>query len=361
MKNSLLFFVFRKAYILIFLLFIGGFNLFAQTNDSSKHVGLLFYNVENLFDTWDDTLKADEEFLPYGEKHWTINRYNSKINKLYKTIIAAGGWDPPAIIGLCEIENKRVLNDLIYGTPLSKFNYKYKHFESPDSRGIDVALLYNEEVFKPVHAEPIPVYFKESTSYLTRDILYVKGFFVNALDTIHVFVNHWPSRRGGQLESESRRIQAAETLKMKVDRIFLESPGEGVLLMGDFNDDPDNQSLISVLDAKLSMDEPLSGLLYNLDGITDNKSGSYKYRDIWNKFDQIIVSGNLLNSELNIQVDLGTYEIFQPAFLTIEDERNLGIKPFATYSGYKYLGGFSDHFPVKVNLTIPKPGNSSNN
>ena len=361
MKNIFLFFGLRKPLILILLSFIIGYNLIAQNNDNSNHVGLLFYNVENLFDTWDDTLKVDEEFLPYGEKHWTIDRYNSKISKLYKAIVAAGGWDPPAIIGLCEVENRRVLNDLIYDTPLSKFKYKYKHFESPDSRGIDVALLYNEAVFEPTHAEPIPVYFKESTSYLTRDILYVKGVFIHSSDTIHIFVNHWPSRRGGQLESESRRIQAAKTLKTKIESIRLNSPSEGVLIMGDFNDDPDNQSLNIVLGAKLSMDEPLSGLLYNLDGITDNKSGSYKYRSMWNKFDQIIVSGNLLNNELKIQVDLATFGVFKPPFLTIEDERNLGIKPFATYSGYKYLGGFSDHFPVKVNLLIPKPGDSSRN
>lgn len=353
MKNCLLYLVFKKFYLIVLLYCFTWSPSYSQDNNSLS-ISIMFYNVENLFDTWDDTLKVDEEFLPAGDKHWTYNRYNTKIKNLYKTIVAVGGWDSPALIGLCEIENRKVLNDLIYNTPLSKLEYRYEHFESPDRRGIDVALLYNKQIFKPVHAQPVPIRFPKDSAYRTRDILYVKGVFLQSGDTIHLFINHWPSRRGGQLESEPRRILVAETLREKVDSLIIDAPDQGIIVMGDFNDQPENQSLLRILKARLSTENFIIGGLYNLDGLTDNKFGSYKYRGAWNKFDQIIVSGNLLTSDLKINVDPASFEIFHTEFLLIEDEKYLGSKPFSTYSGYRYKGGFSDHLPVKVELIFSK-------
>lgn len=184
--------------------------------------------------------------------------------------------------------------------------------------------------------------------------MYVKGVFIQSGDTIHLFINHWPSRRGGQLESEPRRILVAETLREKVDSLIIAAPDQGIIIMGDFNDQPENQSLLRILKARLSTENFNIGGLYNLDGLTDNKFGSYKYRGAWNKFDQIIVSGNLLTSDLKIHIAPATFEIFHMEFLLIEDEKYLGSKPFSTYSGYRYKGGFSDHLPVKVELIFSK-------
>ncbi|MDX2444719.1 MAG: endonuclease [Bacteroidales bacterium] len=355
MKKGFWYLAFFKTILLVLVFILQRNSSFSQSSEKSVIVDMVFYNVENLFDTWDDTLKADEEFLPWGDKHWSIKRYNDKINKLYKTIVAAGGWDSPVLIGLCEVENKKVLNDLIYDTPLSKLEYRFEHFESPDRRGIDVALLYDQQIFKPVFAEPISVDFPNDTMYVTRDILYVKGIFYHSKDTIHLFVNHWPSRRGGQLESEPRRIQAARVLRAKVDSIILLSPNQGIVIMGDFNDQPENKSLLKVLNARLNYEETDSCSLYNLHGISENEAGSYKYRGIWDKFDQIIVSGNMLGTQSKTKVDLPTFVIFNLEFLLIEDEKYLGNKPFATYAGFKYLGGFSDHLPVKVSLLLSNP------
>ncbi len=169
---------------------------------------IMFYNVENLFDTYDDSLINDEEFLPEGDRFWNNHKYYSKLNNIYKVIVAVGGWQPPAIIGLCEIENRTVLNDLVNNTPLVKFEYQIIHKESPDRRGIDVGLLYRKELFQPISYEAIPINFPNNPESKTRDILYVKGIAEKS-DTLNIFINHWPSRWGGQLESEDRRLFVA--------------------------------------------------------------------------------------------------------------------------------------------------------
>ena len=202
----------------------------------------MFYNVENLFDTYNDTLKNDEEFLPGGLRRWNFMRYNKKINSLYKTIIAAGEWDPPAIISFYEVENRKVLEDLIYGTYLSKFNYRIIHEESPDLRGIDVCMIYRKDLVNFVSYKYwIPSDVKKE-DFASRSVLYAK-FNINQ-DTLHFFVNHWPSRRGGVLAGAKLRMNIATMVRNKVDSILIRSNDRGkIIIAGDFNCTPEDNEI----------------------------------------------------------------------------------------------------------------------
>ncbi|MBE0646566.1 MAG: hypothetical protein IH596_02160 [Bacteroidales bacterium] len=195
-----------------------------DSKQSGQNVSVLFWNVENLFDYKDDTITSDEEFTSGGTMHWTFSKLQKKLAHVAKTILAAGQWNPPALIGLCEIENRYVLNKLIYQSPLKTFGYRIIHRDSPDSRGIDVAMLYRHNAFIPLHTEWITIRFPFDTAVTTREILYVKGLLLNA-DTVHLFVNHWPSRRGGEAVSAPRRNVVAAVLRAKVDSIIQSAVG----------------------------------------------------------------------------------------------------------------------------------------
>jgi predicted extracellular nuclease len=315
----------------------------------------MFYNVENLFDTFNDSLINDEEFLPQGNRFWNKYKYYSKLNNIYKVIIAVGEWNPPAIIGLCEIENKKVISDLVNNTPLVKFEYKIIHQESPDRRGIDVALLYRDELFSPIYHEAIPINFPGKPESKTRDILYVKGIVKNT-DTLDIFINHWPSRWGGQLESEERRVFVASVLKAKVDSIFKSNPKSNIVITGDFNDYPENKSINNILNASQDFDQITENILLNLSSIIPNSKniGTNKYQGEWGVLDQFIVSGNLLNKGNKMYTSINDIHIFNPDFLLEPDEAYFGYKPKRTYVGYKYNGGFSDHLPIYLILNFNK-------
>ncbi len=315
----------------------------------------MFYNVENLFDTFDDSLKNDEEFLPEGDRFWNNYKYYSKLNNIYKVIIAIGGWNPPAIIGLCEIENRKVVKDLVNNTPLVKFEYQIIHKESPDRRGIDVGLIYRKELFQPLYYEAIPVNFPDNPESKTRDILYVKGIAKNS-DTLNVFINHWPSRWGGQLESEDRRLFVASVLKAKVDSIFKLNPQSNIIITGDFNDYPDNKSINKVLNASQDYDQITDNQLYNLSSFLykSKNIGTYKYQGDWDVLDQFIVSGNILDKKNKIFTSLDDVYIFNADFLLEPDEGYFGYKPNRTFIGYKYNGGYSDHLPTYLILNFNK-------
>lgn len=319
--------------------------------EKDRYLRLMFYNVENLFDTEDDSLTNDEEFLPAGVKFWSKRRYFVKLNHIASTIVALGGWNPPEIIGLCEIENRMVLDDLCQKTGLKNLNYSIIHKESPDSRGIDVALLYQKNEFKPLYYKPIKVSFSFSPSSTTRDILYVSGICKNN-DTLHVFVNHWPSRWGGQLESERRRMETAKILRLEVDAILNSSPNAKIVIMGDLNDYPENKSVTDVLRAKSNFENIAASGLYNLSAyIQQTKNiGSHKYQGEWGVLDQIIVSGGLLIAKSGLKTEKEAAYIFNADFLLVDDEAYSGKKNFRTYLGYKYLGGYSDHLPVLLDL-----------
>lgn len=312
---------------------------------------VMFYNVENLFDPYDDSIKRDEEFTPDGERYWTNYKFYEKLNRVYKVIMAVGEWQPPAIVGLCEIENRFVLEQLINNTPLKNFGYRILHHESPDRRGIDVALLYRQDFFEPFSDQPVPVVFPDDTTYKTRDILYVKGL-IGQQEMVHIFVNHWPSRYGGYLATVKRRNTAAKTLRVHTDSLLAINPQCAIIIMGDFNDGPEDESFKKILNA-LPPTEPFHDtLLYNLTLAprTDWNFGTLKYRENWDVFDQVVVSGGMLSGESGLKIHLDRAEIFHDDFLLEEDERYLGMKPFRTFTGFRYNGGFSDHLPVFIDL-----------
>lgn len=338
--------------LLIILFFIAGSYLcFSQNNDYK----IMFYNVENLFDTFDDSLKNDEEFLPEGNRFWNNNKYYTKLNHIYKVIMAIGEWNPPAVIGVCEIENRKVLSDLTNNTPLVKYEYQIIHKESPDRRGIDVGLLYREELFTPLVKEFLAINFPDNPDSKTRDILYVKGIAKNT-DTLHIFINHWPSRWGGQLESENKRMFVASVLKTKVDSIFSNNDKANIIITGDFNDYPNNKSMTDVISAKQNFDNIAPNNLYNLsDHLNKTKGiGSHKYQGEWGVLDQFIVSGNMLNTNNKMHTSTSDIHIFNKDFLLESDESYYGFKPFRTYTGFKYNGGFSDHLPTYLVLKFNK-------
>jgi predicted extracellular nuclease len=309
----------------------------------------MFYNVENLFDTFDDTLTRDEEFLPKGDRYWSNRRFNDKLRRIFQVVMAVGEGNHPAIIGLCEVENRYVLEMLLERTPLGRMGYKIVHKESPDRRGIDVALLYHEKQFTPIQYNAITVTNPDDNEFATRDILYVKGTMKNS--TVHYFVNHWPSKYGGTIETIPLRALAAKTLKTNIDSIFQMEKKAKIIILGDFNDDPFEESITRHLGAVSNFDTITDTIIYNL----SNKSaaeglGTIKYRGKWELIDQVFVSGSMLKGEGIITCE-NCFRIFESPFLMEKDEAYLGMKPFRTYIGFRYNDGFSDHLPVYIDLT----------
>lgn len=330
---------------LILLVSIAGF---AQSSQSEMKI--MFYNVENLFDPEDEPGKNDEEFTPKGTRNWGYTRYRQKLSNISKVIVAAGGWEVPALIGLCEIENRKTIEDLTGQAPLKRLKYQFIHQESPDERGIDVALLYRKEMYEPVHEEFIAINFPQDPLRKTRDILYSAGV-VPTGDTLHVFVNHFPSRYGGELVSEPNRIFVASLLRQRVDSLLARNPQSLIVIMGDFNDHPDNRSIHDVLKAR-EVKEPFSDAeLYNLFALHHAQGkGSYKFQGAWGALDQMIVSGALLSGKQKVATKQDNAHVFRGNFLLEPDK--IGDKPFRTYIGLKYNGGFSDHLPIYTVFTL---------
>ncbi len=331
--------------------------VFAQSvlNGSGKisrgDLRVLFYNVENCFDSFDDSTKLDNEFLPQGVRHWTWKKYKQKTQKIAKVIVAAGGWEFPDIIGLCEIENRFVLDGIFKNPYFRKIGYKIIHRESPDHRGIDVAFIYQPEVFTPIDTSFLQVIYEGEKQSTTREVIYVKGK-MHTSDVFHIFVNHWPSRWGGQIESEHKRIAAARLVRHKIDSIFKTDSLANILLMGDFNDYPNNKSIVSVLKAKADSTAIQNNGIYNLAFPLNklNHIGSHKYQGRWGMLDQFMVSGSLLNKKAVLYCTYRDMHLFAPSFLLEEDKANYGQMPFRTFRGYKYNGGFSDHLPIVLDF-----------
>lgn len=350
-------------FVFLYLIFCSGLNNSCKTTgnydlpDTQEYsdrgdVRIMFYNTENLFDTIDDPEKNDDEFLPKSGRYWTGKRYKKKINSLYKVIVGVGGWEPPEMIGLCEVENRAVLEDLVRKTPLSKFDYEIVHVESPDERGIDNALLFRKEKISILSSRAITINYRGQNSYdKTRDILYVKCV-VQENDTLHVFVNHWPSRWEGLSVTEPKRMFVAGILRSKIDSICDSASDPNIIIMGDFNDEAENKSLKNILKANINTKGIKKDQLYNMpiDLKGSKNKGTLKYKSHWNLFDRFIVSGTLLSDKNSIYSGSGKMNIYSPDFLLVEDEKYLGYKPFRTYYGYKYKGGFSDHLPIYLDL-----------
>ncbi|HKI90346.1 MAG TPA: endonuclease/exonuclease/phosphatase family protein [Draconibacterium sp.] len=333
--------------ILLIVILITGFKSFCQTK--TGEYSILFYNVENLFDTTDDPAVADEEFTPGGSRHWTQKRLNKKLQNLSKVILSSG-WVPPALIGLCEVENQTVLRKCLNETPLKFYSYKIIHKESPDERGIDVALMYNEQVFYPLNYNFYPLKTEKGLIMKTREILYVSGIF-NQSDTVHFFINHWPSRYGGYLETRQERISAGKSLRKLYNRLFEIHNNPKVVIMGDFNDQPFNASISEYLKGVKIADDIQKQTLVNLSAEwKNNGTGTLKYQSQWFIFDQIMVSGSLLIKETGIYTSLKQASVLRLPFLMEPDQRYGGYKPCRTYTGFTYNGGFSDHLPVLLKL-----------
>jgi len=324
----------------------------------SQNVSVVFWNVENLYDPYDDTTKLDDEFTSSGAKRWTWSKFNLKLNHVAKTLMAIGGWDAPALVGLCEVENRYVLNKLIYETPLKPWRYKFIHHESPDLRGVDVALIYRPALFQLLNSLSISIRFPFDTLAQTREILMVGGVLFGH-DTITLFVNHWPSRRGGYLASQPRRNWVASVLKGLADSVLRLHPGSNILIMGDFNDEPENESLKKILKANTDTTSIHPDTLYNLMGIRNKTrmEGTLKYRDQWSTFDQFVVTGALLNGASGLHAGTRNVSIFRSNYLIEEDNAYFGEKLNRTYTGPRYHGGFSDHLPIRLRID-DKPGHN---
>jgi len=329
-------------------------NKIIENNKIRGDYRIMFYNCENLFDIYNDSLKRDDDFTPDGVKHWSKNKYYDKLANISKVITAVGGWEPPELVGLCEIENYFVLKQLTEVSLLKVFKYKIIHYESPDKRGIDVALLYIPSKFTPIKSKNIPVVFKDN-GRPTRDILYVKGTTTKK-DTLHIFVNHWPSRWGGMLETEHKRMYVASVLQIKVDSIFRTDKSAKIIIMGDLNDFPTNKSLIESLKTSHNFDNIKSNQLYNLAWYLQEEKGlfSHSFHGEAGVLDQMIVSGALLDSSANIYMTKDNAHILNAKFLLENDPNYVGEIPFRTYLGMKYHGGFSDHLPVYIDLFLKK-------
>lgn len=318
----------------------------------SQNVSVIFWNVENLYDPYDDTTKLDDEFTSTGAKHWNWTKFKRKLNYVAKTLMAAGKWEAPAIVGLCEVENRYAMNKLIYETPLKRWKYKCVHHESPDLRGVDVALLYRPDQFSILTSRSISIRFPFDTNAQTREILMVSGILFGS-DTLTLFVNHWPSRRGGFLGSQPRRNWVASVLHKLVDSVQQSIPAANILIMGDFNDEPEDESLKHVLGAHTGMVPAHHDTLFNLMGIRNKKrpEGTLKYRDQWSTFDQFIVSGALMLGLSGLYADNKDVIIYRSDFLLEEDPIYFGEKLNRTFTGPRYHGGFSDHLPVQVKIS----------
>jgi hypothetical protein len=325
-------------------------NLYGQSCVAGNEFTFMFYNTENFFDTENDSLTNDEEFTPDADRRWNPARLHSKAERLAKVILAAGKWNAPIAIGLCEVEDQKVLELLTRNEPLTRFHYKIVHRDSPDSRGIDVALLYRPEFFRPFDYQAIPVVDPKDKSFKTRDILQVNGV-LNGCDTVCIFVNHWPSRYGGIMETFRYRSLAAETLKKSIQNLFARYPKAKIICMGDFNDTPTDDSLAKILDAKQSDNPELKGELVNLSGgWISNEIQTIKSKYSWEVFDQLIVSDYFLGKSTCFEFQQA--EIFKAAFLLESDTKFGGVKPKRTYVGFKYQEGFSDHLPVLLRVEL---------
>lgn len=326
----------------LFLLFVvfQAVNPLVVMGQEGGRLRVAFWNLENFFDPFADSTRVYNEFTENGGQHWTAKRFYHKRNNMYKAILALCEGEPLAVLGIAEIENLYVLKMLFNQTPLKNHNYRIVHYESDDRRGIDVALVYCIDRLQLVYSEPIKI-----KSLLTRDILYAK-LSDRQGDTLHVFVNHWPSRYGGERETVPSRAFAAGTLRHKVDSLNSVCAYEPkIIIMGDFNDTPDDASIKDVLCSDTSN---LVNLFADYGQLGFEGTLKHQYR--WQIFDQIIVGKALIDNDKGFYYQNGSALIFHADFLFQNDETYGGVKLLRTYVGPNYTGGFSDHLPVLIDL-----------
>ena len=316
------------------------FNLF--TPKAKKHT-IAFYNIENLFDVYNDEFTRDTDFLPTAEKRWTVKRYKNKLRKIGYVISNIGKKETgnnPAIVGLAEVENEAVLQDLIQSKHMEGLNYNFVHYDSPDERGIDVALLYDETVFKVAYSTTYTVELVDEDGDIdyTRDILLVSGLFEGL--ELHLIVNHWPSRRTGDVETEHKRLLASNKVADVITELKEKNPEAKVIVMGDFNDDPASNSIKQLVKSH--------GLFNPMDTLLSQDRGTTSHNHSWNLFDQFVITHNFFERKKN-SLRFVDANIFDEDFLKLYDGKYKG-SPYRTYVGKRYKGGYSDHFPVYMTI-----------
>jgi predicted extracellular nuclease len=338
--------------IFLLLLLLENFVVLAQEKAIFHAHTIAFYNVENLFDTINNPNTFDDDRTPKGKDRWTAKNYYDKLAKLGETINLIGrkeSLQAPTIIGLAEIENRAVLEDLVASSEMQKNAYGIIHFDSPDARGIDVAMLYKKNVFIPLNFKKHALYIIDSQTnkqQYTRDQLVVSGLLEG--EKISFIINHWPSRRGGEARSAYKRIAAAELNKKIIDSLYIRNSNALIINMGDFNDDPTNKSLKEVLKGSTRQHAIDSLFMYNpMLKMHKKGMGTLAYRDSWNLFDQLLLSPSL--AKKNDGLYFWKAGIFNPDMLITQKGRYKGY-PFRSYANGNYVGGYSDHFPVYIIL-----------
>ncbi|MFI2741425.1 endonuclease/exonuclease/phosphatase family protein [Zhouia sp. PK063] len=339
--------------IIIKITLIIAFTNYANSQSKTYKIRTIaFYNVENLFDTINDPKTFDDDRTPNGKDHWTEEHYKEKLAHIAHVLVDIGSQtskSSPDIIGLSEIENEQVLIDLLDQPELKKHNYGYVHYDSPDERGIDVALFYKKNAFKitATSKHALLIFDDDGDRDYTRDQLLVSGNLDG--EPINFIVNHWPSRGGGEAKSRTKREAAATLNKKIIDSLQHINPDVKVISMGDLNDDPTNSSLKKILQTKETKNKAKGLSLYNpMEKMLKHGYGSLAYRDNWNLFDQIFFTSNLLNKK-NKGYWFWKAGIFNPKYLTQDSGQYKGY-PFRTYSNGHYTGGYSDHFPIYIYL-----------
>lgn len=340
--------LFIQTCILVTLLFASHKSF---TQDKAYFIACVaYYNLENLFDTIDSPDTRDTEFTPQGKSGWNTTRYLKKLNNLAQVISQIGtdvNPDGLAVLGFSEVENRQVTEDLMNHALLGTNNFQIIHYESPDYRGIDVGLVYNPKYFQPTSTQAIPLLIPEEEDFKSRDQLLVSGKMAG--EEVHFIVMHWPSRRGGEKRSKPFRIAAAQLCRSISDSLLQINPEAKIVLMGDFNDNPRDESIKKHLQTIGNINKVNTKAFYNpMEDIYKKGIGTTAWRDSWSLFDQIMVSGSLAGKQYNTLKLYKTF-VFNKTFLEQPDGRYKGY-PWRTSAGGVYLGGYSDHFPVYIYL-----------
>jgi hypothetical protein len=328
--------------------------LIGQNERTFKITTIAFYNLENLFDIENDPMTFDDDRTPEGKDHWTKEIYEAKLKNMAKVISEIGRsvtGTSPTIIGVSEIENRMVLDDLVNQKLLVQNDYGIIHIDSPDRRGIDVALLYLKKIFIPTHYVAYPLYIYQDKDpdkrIYTRDQLLVSGMLDG--EKIHIIINHWPSRSGGEARSRPKRIKAAELNRRIIDSLFSLDPYAKIISMGDFNDDPVSRSIKDILSTKDTPEEVGIKEMFNpMEKLYFKGLGTLAWRDSWNLFDQIIISDELLKKEFS-SYRYYKVGIYNKSYLANVQGKYKGY-PYRSFSDGKFTGGYSDHFPVYIFL-----------
>jgi hypothetical protein len=346
----------KKNKAIFIVLFVAIFSVFCKPETFAqgkqlKVVSIAFYNLENLFDTLDTPEKNDVEYLPNGDLQWDSKKYNTKLERMSEVIAQIGAdvtKTPPTVIGVSELENRKVLEDLANMPLLKSYKYDIVHYESPDRRGVDVALMYQSAAMKVLSSRSATLKIPGRDDFYTRDQLVVTGIIDG--ETIHFIVNHWPSRSGGEKTSRPLRNAAADLTRSLADSIMRFDPNAKIIIMGDLNDDPSNESLLEHLKTKKTIEETKPGELFNpMYEMYKKGIGTLAYRDAWNIFDMLIVSYPIIN-KAEKGFKLYKTKVFDKDFLKNESGRYKGY-PKRTHAGGVYQAGYSDHFPVYLFLT----------